>query len=64
MLFKDTSLSSLQVISFPMNRNNGVFQFMYAHLKLGQDFKLKIQTSKTVIDFHPHDRKKIPTRCA
>lgn len=40
MLFKDTSLSSLQVISFPMNRNNGVFQFMYAHLKLGQDIKL------------------------
>ena len=40
VLFKDTSLSSLQVISFPMNRNNGVFQFMYAHLKLGQDIKL------------------------
>ena len=46
VLFKDTSLSSLQVISFPMNRNNGVFQFMYAHLKLGQDIKLQNNTNK------------------
>ena len=39
-LIKDTSLSSLQVISFSVHRNNGVFQLMYAFFKFGQDFQL------------------------
>ena len=56
-VMKDTSLSSLQVISFSVHRNNGVFQLVYAYFKFGQDIQLQTYIQQDCIFVHLSNQK-------